>query len=495
MAKMFNTIIARVNNLYSYSSALKALNHMLRIGDPQKFKDSNEKYFNPENTVYNQYFLGAEKNKDNKFIFESIKKNMDKQIKILEDDHNFKMLGHHSIALKKLKNQIYGLNYALFSQNKEQRNELYELEDHLSLKKFLKINKDIKFNFKDKQSESKYISWEDFMLGKTKYYNKDIGKTILKEKAHKPSFITNIQIHASREWFEQMRWIDYNKKAIINIDPITGNLIPAMENIGVKSIKDYDAIGEWTQKNIEVVRNKMIEKTGSANNLLAASLHMDESKPHIDIMISNIWERSYYYEKTNDGVSRISKKDALERINDGDDSIIESRKLNIITDFKDEELGFLLNSERLSLDTILPLHLENFDSNMKGYGYAKEFYNINRYQTMDQYKISSNNMFNFKVDNSKSIEDMVTSIDNIESKNEYIQSENKKATKAFKAIIQEIYKELTNNPSSDLSKFKKRLILESGISDDKYIDKLLDQLKKHSNFWIQENKKNNFRGR
>ena len=146
MAKNFNTIFAKIQPVYGYQEALNLIAHDLRIGNANKFKNRNEKYFNPENSKNNLYIDASLARMEKQNLFDKAKRTLDQQIDTLRSEHEFRNYGHHSIDLEKLKKQVIGANFNLFYKNKNSYlNQLDKVENHKDLKKWIKDNDEISF--------------------------------------------------------------------------------------------------------------------------------------------------------------------------------------------------------------------------------------------------------------------------------------------------------------------------------------------------------------
>ena len=498
MAKNFNTIFAKIQPVYGYQEALNLIAHDLRIGNANKFKNRNEKYFNPENSKNNLYIDASLARMEKQNLFDKAKRTLDQQIDTLRSEHEFRNYGHHSIDLEKLKKQVIGANFNLFYKNKNSYlNQLDKVENHKDLKKWIKDNDEISFEWFNGLVPSKQISWEEFLNGygmrkvddgwekvqkrfNKKEFNFETGE-FEQGLIKKPSFVSNLQIQASREWFEQMEWVEYKKQAVFQINPKTGMKMFAMENTGIKEIKMPEELARWVEKNTELVNERLKAICGHTDNLLAVSMHVDESKPHLNFELSNIYRRDYYYEKDEKGnLKAVEYFKALERIANGEE-LVKKEKTKIITSFEDERLKSLINNKSYSLDYLHPMHVKEFDANIKEYGYAQKYYGKMNYVSMDQYK-SFTDIRNISFNKDNNLEEVLERIEAQQSQNDYLRGVFKKEADSFKEIMKAIYERLERDISANLDDLRVKMMKEAHITDKGYLEILIEQIKDNLRF-------------
>lgn len=292
MAKSYTTVWVRGDKDSSrgLAKAKRLLQHQFRaVNDLSKLpRGAGVKFFNEENEKWNLYL-------DNEFnlatghdAFKKAVNQLDDRLNIFKNVFEKANFGNDCVPLHELVERILKVDWKIFKSNKKLKDELLNLKSinidfkngnpNKPLVNFLNRNKDLNFRFKYQHSPIKNRkrrrTFDEWISGFKIHDNK-------KSSGKSPSLINDQQIHFSREFFEKYNLVEYKKIRQMNKYGVV-----ELVNIGIKKV-NHEALKKWFNDSVEWYKNKLIESYGDTKKFLGASLHLDESKPHINFQIDN----------------------------------------------------------------------------------------------------------------------------------------------------------------------------------------------------------------
>lgn len=489
-----STIFAKGALVQGYQEAIKLLYHQFREIMNSKDALKITKNLIMKNSAWNYYM-------DNDFNFSTGKEALEKAINSLDERLNkykIKWLksewGHDSYGFEEVKEMILKVDHKLFNDNPELKNELISLNKNDNfvegnpnkeiinfLKKNRKIGHDFKFvYFRGRYSTNLRRTWEEYINGMS--VNK---KNNFKTQGKKPSFINDIQIHISREWFEEMEWVRYKK-----VNNLNAKQEVVKENLYIEEILNDKALKNWFEESVDHFKNLLIEVYGNTDKFLGASLHLDETKPHINIHIDNFEEETVYFRKILNEKEIKQKGTNLERVtieeynNLSKEEKFEQDTISLLTSYREDTKWRKGNIKIYKFNelsnSIHQFSQKQFDRNLKPPGFTKNLYGISRYNSLDNYvHYMKNNSLDFVNDSlDKVIDKLEASMIRAKSQMEWKSD--------FTNVIKEIKIKLANGQQIT-NALKNELALL--IRNEKEVDKILNNLIQNSKSQILERNK------
>jgi Plasmid recombination enzyme len=517
--------------------ARSLLSHSLRTLTVQQLKSKNHN-LNEDHMKWNLYVDDKGNFVDNESAHDAATKKFDNAILKLEHEHNkinygYDVYSREELAAeikKKAFDQIKIIDPSLFKKfdSASSTEELKDLirKNDIEFKWNYGVRKDTRRTF-DEWAHGVKIRQQKVSVFDEKTGNyKLVLRNVKVNSNNSPLLINDAQVHLSGQWFEDQGWVSYDKKVVAMINQDNMSTYNTEQIIGFK-VKQPEKLQEWFKANVETFRKQMRESLGSDDMFLSAALHLDETKPHIHLQISNIWERERFFSKEIDIDGKvkiisipkqtyidIQKQNML--LVDQDAKILKSKEQDALQtekqlgpnwkeerpdlfieytgqskklknsengysevwskktwdhlqgwDANDELLSRFKNGLEMSEKVIYPMHVKEFDKELSPPGIMKKTFGLD-YMSMDKYKLfTKTSTIDFE-------NDIDGSIENIRVHSELSRVRYHEASEVAD-IMSRIASKLRKNISADIT--KERSLLAKALISESEASRYIEQIK------------------